>query len=80
MLEEKIKKVVEAVLKEMYPEGGCDIGDCYRSQDGVPRLYYVNYSLPEPIKKGMIKFTHKQLSEKSDSELEIMALDQIESS
>ena len=78
--EEKIKKIVEAVLKKMYPQGGYDIGNCYRSRDGVPRLFYIDYSLPEPIRKGLIAFTYEQLSDKSNRELEIMALDQIESS
>ena len=78
--EEKIKKIVEAVLKEMYPQGGCNVGNCYRSLGGIPRLFYIDYSLPEPIKKGMIEFTYKQLSDESDKQLEKMALGQIESS
>ena len=77
--EEKIKKVVEAVLKKMCPQGGYDIGNCYRSGDGIPRLY-IDYSLPEPIRKGLIAFTSEQLSDRSNRELERMVQGQIESS
>ena len=80
MPEERIKKIVEAVLKKMYPQGGYNIGICYRSSEGIPRLYYIDYSLPKPIRKGMIEFTYDHLSDKSDKELEEMALGQIESS
>ena len=80
MHEERIKKIVEAVLMKIYPQGGYDIGNCYRSSEGIPKLYYINYSLPEPIRKGMVEFTHEHLSAKSDGELERMALGQIESS
>lgn len=80
MPEEKIKKIVEAVLMKMYPQGGYNIGNCYRSSEGTPRLYYIDYSIPEPIRKGMVEFTYEHLSVKSDSELETMALAQIESS
>ncbi len=80
MPEERIKKIVEAVLKKMYPQGGYNIGICYRSSEGIPRLYYIDYSLPKPIRKGMIEFTYDHLSDKSDKELEEMALAQIESS
>ncbi|MGV7222306.1 MAG: hypothetical protein ACQ9MH_12350 [Nitrospinales bacterium] len=76
----RIKKVVEIVLEEMYPEGGCIIGDCYRSNDGVPKLYYLDYTLPDPIRKGRMEFTQAELTKKSDKYLEDSAVDQIESS
>ncbi len=80
MPEERIKKIVEAVLKKMYPQGGYNIGICYRSSEGIPRLYYIDYSLPKPIRKGMIEFTHDHLSDQSERDLKRMTHTQIETS
>ena len=76
----RIKKVIDTVLEEMYPDGGCIIGDCYRSNEGVPKLYYIDYTLPDPIKKGRMEFTQAELTKKSDQYLEDSALYQVESS
>ena len=78
--EEKIKKIVETVLIKMYPQGGYDIGNCYRSGEGIPRLFRIDYSLPEPIRKGMIEFSYEQLRDETDRNLERNARAQIESS
>ena len=78
--EQKIKKVVETVLEEMFPGGGWITGECYRSNDGVPKLYYLDYTLPDPIKKARMEFTQEELTKKSDTYLEESAVDQIESS
>ncbi len=77
MLEEKIKKIVLDVLKEMYPQGGYETGNCHRS-GGIPRSYCINYSLTEPIKEGMVELTHDHLSDLSERDLKRMARDQIE--
>ena len=77
--EEKTKKIVEAVLKKMCPPGSYEIGNCYRINDHIPRLYCINYSLKEPVNNGTVKFTHEQLSDESNRQLERMARVQIES-
>jgi len=79
MPEERIKKIVEAVMKEMFPPGSYEIGISYRINDRIQRLYCIVYSLTEPVNNGTITFSHEQLDE-TDSQLERMAQAQIKSS
>jgi len=80
MPEERIKKIVEAVLKKMFPPGSYEIGNCYRINDHIPRFYCIDYSLTEPINNSTITFSHEQLHDQTDRQLEIIAQDQIKSS
>ena len=78
--EERIKKIVLNVLKERCPPDSYEIGNCYLINDRIPRLYCIDYSLKEPVNNGTVKFTHEQLGDESNRQLERMALGQIESS
>jgi len=76
--EEKIKEIVEAVLRKLYPQGGYVIGNC--NYDGRKKTYYIHFSKPESDKVSSVEISYDHLRDNSDIELKRMALGQIESS